>query len=1141
MINKTIQIFRFIAVTMFLALTLPPAKAMDVSRHATSSRLASGKWAKISVTETGIHFLSRQALASMGFSDPAKVKVFGYGATQFSDILDPDTYIDDLPQVQLLRGSGGIYFYAVGPRVQGSDNSGYMVMNINPYTTKGYYYITDTDDVTSDVAMETTATPASSSTSVTTKFTQPVHHELEAVSPGQTGNVLVGEDLKYTPTRTFNFTLVDVADGPLNLGASLFINLISSTSWSLSVQGGESKNVAASASQSGGNIHGLSSTSWLTVANTGSSQITAKITLNGGSGNCRNANLDWINLNYPRHIRIPSSNEALLFNVSGNSIRVSNTTSLTEVWDVTDPSNVKKVNHSSPDSDGSIYFSKTLTGTRTYVAFNAAGQSAIPQPVYEGRVANQNLHALTGVDMVIFTPKQWMSAAVTLANYRRQKDGLQVEVIDQEEVFNEFSSGMPHPMALRKLLKMLYDRSLTGASVPPRYVLLFGRSSYDNRQLTPSTSSFGYRPIPVWQTAAGYDDDYSYPTDDYIGLLDDGSGRTMSRDTLNVAIGRLPATSATQANIFVDKIIEYETASPLGSWRTKAIFIADDDDDGVHMTQTESMISNLESNRYGANITVEKIYIDAYEYTGGVAKGARDELYRDLDEGALWLNYIGHANASSLSGEGILNYSDVGSLYLKKLPFIYAATCDFMRWDADATSGAELLALTKGGGVIGAISSTRPVYITQNGLLSRQMGNYMMARTGDGTPLTIGEILQFAKNKLSNDDNKLRYVLLGDPSMRLLAPTASITIETVDGKPFPSPDEDPVLQARQDLTVTGSVHDPVTGELLNNFNGSVSSILYDAEESFTTLGHGTKGERLTFDRHGSRLFVGTDTVESGRFTVNIAMPAEVADNYRPAALSLYASTIDGSLSASTLEKGIYVYGIDEDAIPDDIPPVIEAMYLNHPTFEKGKTVNSSPMLIAEISDNHAINMSLAGIGHWMSLSLDEGAVTYNDVTNYYQPESIEKGTLYYQLENLVDGAHSLTLRVWDSAGNSTSATLDFYVDNSVQPKIFDIYSDRNPASETASFYLVHDRPDGDLKVEFEVYDMLGRTVWTNTSTGRADMYKSFPIVWNLTDTGGRRVERGIYIYRAVVSDLNGSKGSSSSTVTPARKIAVTSR
>ena len=194
------------------------------------------------------------------------------------------------------------------------------------------------------------------------------------------------------------------------------------------------------------------------------------------------------------------------------------------------------------------------------------------------------------------------------------------------------------------------------------------------------------------------------------------------------------------------------------------------------------------------------------------------------------------------------------------------------------------------------------------------------------------------------------------------------------------------------------------------------------------------------------------------------------------------------------------------------------MYLNHETFASGDAVNVTPLLMARVSDDMGLNMSLAGIGHQMSLRIDDN-MHFSDLSSSFIPDSdgLPAGDIVYQLPELSAGSHTATLKIWDIGGNSATASIDFIVDPTLAPKIFYVYTDANPATVEANFYIAHNRPEAMLSVRIDVYDLSGQPIWSETTRGRADMYLSSPVNWNLTNSAGARVGRGIYVYRATVT------------------------
>lgn len=1122
------------SLTASIFMAAPHAAGFSPDTYAASSVLKDGQWVKISVNTTGIHRITAADLMAWGFSDPSKVRIFGTGGARISDVLNATNYVDDLPQVQTVTADGSLYFYAVGVESWQQVMNNRFIQNLNPFTTVGYYYVTDSEIAPRELPT-IDGSDVSTISTYATSFYDRIHHETDKVSLSLSGHYLLGEDFKYNPSQTFTFTLTDRST---EINDKVWIQ----TGFAAKTYNASSR---LKFTANGNDLLYTSSDDIKSTPNStyvlGQETTTRKeFSMSGdrlqlgishsASVTIHEAYLDYITVNYPRQLKM--RNGLLTFWLNQPAMQISGATAKTCVWDVTDPLNISALAVKA-DASG-VKCTNEYTGQRSYVAWDYT--ASLPTPQLVGTVANQDLHSLEVPDMVIFTLPEWKSQADRLAAYHLDRDSLRVAVVDINQVYNEFSSGSPDPGALRRMLKMLWDRSDSNASVDGgklRYAMLMGRSVFDNRRITPSIASLTYPTIPSWETNTGLNENDSYTTDDFFGFLKDGSGANPGSDELCISVGRMPVRSVDDAKRAVDKLIQYVDNMPQGAWKNRMLLIADDEDRGQHLKQTERFYNAVNSTSGGDELVFDKIYTDSYERISGGYPAARSDMFRLLDEGVWWWNYVGHANMSGWTHEQFLTANDINNnMYFRRYPILYAATCDFLRWDQATLSGAEIMWHTQGGGVIAAISATRPVYISDNGLLTTQMGAQVARRTSDGEFARIGDVYRSAKNGLRNNTNKLRYVLMGDPAMPMTVPNNRIKVTAVNGTPL-DPTEPPTIMARQNVTIEGEVVSP-KGELLADFNGLLSTMLYDAEHSTTSHGWGD-GSQETFEQQGTRLYAGNDSIAGGRFKIHIAMPSEIADNFRPGALNLYASDNSGR-EAITCMRDIYIYGTDENAADDSTAPVIEAFYLNHESFTNGQKINESPMAIAKISDDRGLNMSQAGIGHQMTLYLDE-TNTMTDVSQYYTPNADGSiaGTIAYPIDELTEGAHTLKLRVWDTSNNLAESEIEFFVEKGLRPTIYDVYSDANPASVEANFYLTHDRPDAMVTVTVTVYNLLGAEVWSSTSTGRSDMFTSSPVTWDLTGPSGVRVNRGIYLYKASIS----TDGEQFTTST--RKIAVTAQ
>lgn len=102
---------QFVCVVLMAILGASYAGAFDTSVYATQSRLATGKWVKVTIPENGVYEITYDELREMGFNNPGQVHVYGQGGARINEVLN-GTATDDLVQVPILRTGNKICFMA---------------------------------------------------------------------------------------------------------------------------------------------------------------------------------------------------------------------------------------------------------------------------------------------------------------------------------------------------------------------------------------------------------------------------------------------------------------------------------------------------------------------------------------------------------------------------------------------------------------------------------------------------------------------------------------------------------------------------------------------------------------------------------------------------------------------------------------------------------------------------------------------------------------------------------------------------------------------------------------------------------------------------------------------------------------------
>lgn len=758
--------------------------------------------------------------------------------------------------------------------------------------------------------------------------------------------------------------------------------------------------------------------------------------------------------------------------------------------------------------------------------------SDIPVPEYVYNITNQDHHADGPVDMVIIIPttQKLLAQAQRLADFHTQHDGLRVRIVPSDELINEFSGGTPDASAYRRYMKMLYDRAENEDDLPS-YLLLFGDCAWDNRMNSSDWSTASPDDyLLCFESENSFSETACYVDDGFFCLLDDGEGLDpLSRDKLDVAVGRFPVSTEAEAQAMVDKTIAYVENENAGAWQNILVFMGDDGNNNIHMRDVNDAADEIALLYPG--YAIKKIMWDAYKRES-TSTGFRYPEVNELIQyyqrsGALIMDYGGHGRADYISHENTFNIGNFESINNTNLPLWITASCDIMPFDGSIKTLGEVAVTKKRGGAVAFFGTTRTVFTNYNSVINKAFLRHVLS-CEDGKPITIGEAQRRAKNDMitsgqDRTENKLQYSLLGDPAISLCLPTAEVVVDSINGFAVDKTSfSDIQLKAGSIANVVGHIKDNET------FDGVISATVFDTREQIVCRQNDpSKGNAPTafkfYDRRNT-LYSGNDSVRAGRFALSFAVSQDI--NYADAAgmMTFHAVNSDHKILAHG-ENANFVVGGSVDVSNDGIGPSIYC-YLNSPTFTNGGDVNSTPYFVAEINDKDGINATGSGIGHDLQLIIDGDITrTYTLNDNFrYDFGTYMSGSTYYNIPQLEPGMHKLQFRAWDILSNSSTTELTFNVVEGLEPCLFSVSCTRNPATTSTTFIINHDRTGSNLDVQLDIFDMSGRLLWRHEESGVSPS-SAYTVDWDLTVDGGQRLHTGVYLYRVSVSSEGGSKAS----------------
>ena len=1150
-----------LALLTFSSLPTAHATADDlVHTFAETSVLAEGTWVKVQLDgkEDGVYQVTYSQLRSMGFSQPEKVGVYGFGGHALAENLELIEH-DDLPEVAVYHDAkkGRILFYGQGLTEWNYDKKKGFNQRINSYEDKACYFLHQKEEAPRSMEI----VPHNSEKAATWSDTYVAYeaHESDAVNIGQTGREKYGESFVNQKTQRFEVGLQDwnrfgYEEGPIRLKVNAIAHANTATKFTVNANGqdvGDINISAVSSSYTFANEGNLDKTIDLNTEN----GLTVTVTYEGTADLAR---LNYIIAEGRRKLGQPATYAAFRdAEAQGFDLGSADSSILmwdVMVWDVTSATDVKLQQLSDKGT-----FAQPQDGRmHKYMWVNTeASASTLPSVTKAERVTNQNLHALPYHDLVIVTAPAYFYEAQRLAEYRQTHDGLSAIVITPQQIYNEFSSGGQDATSIRLLMKKM----------KPRYLLLFGDGYYDNQKINRQYM------LPSYETDNSLAETSSCVCDDYFGFIDDNEGGktdaqgryTISDCTLDIGVGRLPASTVEEAKGMVDKIIAYSNNRYQGNWKTRLCFLSDDDKQGdsynAHVRHNDQLVKSLEEAGH-REFAMQKIYLPAYKQTS-TASGtdypdAKKEFMESLKQGVLLVNYAGHGNTSAITNENMMTSGIASQLNMRYLPVWVTASCDVGRWDNDEVSLGEHLTLNKNGGAIAMLTTVRVVYAQQNLRLNQAIIDNLFNRNADGTRYRLGDVLKAAKRSLGNDYNKLNFCLLGDPSLTMAYPEQQITLTEVNGQKVDSKSPIQALQALETVTMKGVIYKTGSAtEVDSTFNGIVFPTLYDALDTLSADKGYVQDDAptYTFTTRTRKAFSGRGEVKNGYFEFSFMVPQDIAYRSDPGLATLYACSDEWAEAQGYFDR-YFLTGGTEISHADTVGPEIRKLMLNDMLFTDRSVVNSTPFFYAEVADQSGFNTTGNGIGHDMVLTIKctsnpllsaKQYILNNYFATYTGQYNI--GRVQYSIPALEDGEYEASFTVWDVFNNASRRIFHFTVGEGKAPSTMAVQAYPSPAhsGESITFRVLHNRPESASRMQLQVFNALGHMVYetdvrdnnaplfyalnmqqptvANTSI-LADETPNFmgatTVVWNAP-----ALAAGFYVYRVVFTSGNSQKVSQS--------------
>jgi hypothetical protein len=504
--------------------------------------------------------------------------------------------------------------------------------------------------------------------------------------------------------------------------------------------------------------------------------------------------LDWFGVTYDRRFIAEEDRLDFSYGLSGSfQFAISGLSAAADVYDISAPLSPRRLRNVVVAPVGGAYAATFQVAHNAGGRYLVAGSNGVLAPLrVERHVAKGLAAAANGADYIVIAPGELLDGARVLAAYRANR-GLRTIVVDLRDVYDEFNDGIAHPIAIKRMLATAYARWQPPA---PQYAVLIGDGHWNMRGYNPSVQG---NPPNLMPPALAWVDPWQGEVDSSNALA-----TIVGDDPLpDLAIGRIPVTTAAELDAVIQKIIAYESGPTEADWNRRLLFVADNvpDSAGDFVAETTAFLRDHAPQGYA----VSRLNLNDVCGAPGNPPQPCPRMTTDLlaalnGSGASLVSYSGHGSVHRWAHELILSNPDVDRLANgAQLPVVLSLTCLDGYWVHPRQMAlAEALLRAPGRGAVALFSPTGLGVATGHTALQRGFFNAVFTR-GERTlgPATIGARLALFQ-AAGGSDLIATYTIFGDPALRLALPSPPAPPDPTPG-PSPSPVTGPSAPANRSV------------------------------------------------------------------------------------------------------------------------------------------------------------------------------------------------------------------------------------------------------------------------------------------------------------------------------------------------------